>query len=77
MNRAWTKPKRIYQWVVMLSQLENLATLPSQALIFLDAELYRVLQVVGPTNMAQPEGLVSYVETMKKGKWNIHHFAFK
>ena len=46
---------------------ENLATVSLQALPFLlDAEVHHVLQAVAKANVAEPEGLVSYVETTKK-----------
>ena len=42
---------------------------PVQAIPFiLDAEVYHVLQVVGVANVAQPEGVASYVKTTEKRK---------
>ena len=54
----------------------NLATLPLQVPPFLlDAKVYPVLQMVGAANMAQHEGVVSYLETTEKSKWNVHYFV--
>ena len=48
----------------MLQLLEDLAIVPLQALPFsLNFEVFPVLQVVGMANVAQPEGVVSYIET--------------
>ena len=48
-----------------------------QALRFLDSELYPLLQAVGMTNVAQPEGVVSHVEITEKSKQSVHQFAMK
>ena len=48
-----------------------------QALLLLDAVVYPALQAVGTANVAQTEGVVSYIKTMKKSKQCVHHFAFK
>ena len=42
-----------------------------QAHQVLDTEVYPVLQVVGMANLAQSEGVVSYIETTEKVKQSV------
>ena len=67
------RPEWILQWVWdAVTVRKDLAMLLLQALPFLDAELYPVLKALGAANEAEPEGGVSYHETRKRGKWNVH-----
>ena len=57
--------------------MENLVIVSLQMLLFLDAEMYPVLQAVSAANVGQPEGLVLHVETTEKAHMNVHHYVFK
>ena len=55
---------------------KHLATIPLRTLL-LDADVYPILQAFGGANVAQPEGMVLYTETIQKSKQSVQHLVFK